>query len=201
MTSDVFTDEEVSEEGPSGSSLSWEVPEIAGISLLAVTALLASGGLATGIARSVTLPSAPFASSSQLTWNAVQFGAQWASPVIAVFLLGVLGLCWYQLQVWSELLDTPGSEGDEEVSDAHGHIERAGRMARWAVMALGVTAAGSLAGFVAEVGANAGQSASIVVTDIYAGASMLAVFLLLAAGFWVDRQVASRSVSVSVSVT
>ena len=69
------------------------------------------------------------------------------------------------------------------------------------LIALGLTAAGSLAGFVAEVGTNAGQSDAVVVTDIYAGASMLAVFLLLAAGYWVDRQLSVRPASAPVSAT
>jgi hypothetical protein len=124
-------DDEQSEGDPRRSSLTWEVPEIVGVALLVVTALLATSGLVTGIARSFSFPNGGFGEPPiQLTWNAISFGAQWASPVIAVFLLGVLGLCWYQLQVWSELIAAPGDDDDdEETSDAHGHIERAQRMA------------------------------------------------------------------------
>jgi hypothetical protein len=65
--------------------------------------------------------------------------------------------------------------------------------------ALGITAAGSLAGFSADVGSNVGQPDSVAVADVYAGGSMLAVFFLLAIGFWVDRQFDRRTALAPVS--
>jgi hypothetical protein len=173
--------------------LSWEVPEIIGVAVVAVVGLLAAGGLGTGIARSVEF--APpngysFPGASLETWNAVQFGAQWASPLIAALLLGVLGLCWWQLQAWSEVIESPDS--DDDVAEATGHMRRARRMARWTAAALLLTGAGSIAGFAAAVGANVGEPGGVWSIEIYAGAYLLAVLVLLAAAVVVRRHLGLR---------
>ena len=67
------------------------------------------------------------------------------------------------------------------------------------MIALGITATGSLAGFIAAVGSNIGQPGSVAVTDVYAGGNMVAVFLLLAVGLWVNGQLDRRTAPAPLS--
>jgi hypothetical protein len=106
--------------------------------------------------------------------------------------LGVLGLCWWQVDAWLEVTETPGNDDDDE-SEARGHMRRAHLIARWAMVALAVTAAGSIAGFVAEVGTNAGQGFWTI--DIYGGGSLLAVLVLLSAAVAVNRRIQHPDIS------
>jgi len=170
---------------------SWEVPEIIGVAVVGVVAILAAGGLGTGIARSTEFaPPSGFPGSSLEVWNAVQFGSEWASPLTAALLLGVLGLCWWQLQAWSEVIESP--DPDDDVAAAAMHMHRARRMARGTGAALLLTAAGSIASFAAAIGANAGQPVGQWSLDIYAGAYLLGVVVLLVAALSVSRHLGLR---------
>jgi hypothetical protein len=168
------------------SPVAWEVPETIVAAVLATVTVLVVGGLATGIARvaSVSASSFPPGLNSQEIWNAIQFGSLWAGPVVTVIALGALGLCWWQTQAWAEAAEARDPVGD--VSEAEGHILRARLLARWAIVTLVVTAAGSVAYFVAEVGLNSGGQ--VWPLDINAGASLLAVLVLLGGGVLVGRQ-------------
>jgi hypothetical protein len=109
--------------------------------------------------------------------------------------LGVLGLCWWQVDAWLEVTETPGTDSDDEL-EARGHLHRAHLIARWATLTLVVTAAGSIAGFAAEVGTNAGQRFWTI--DIYGGASLLAVLVLLGAAIPINRKIQHPDVSTSI---
>jgi len=179
-------DESLDEAEQSEASLAWEVPEIVGVAGLSTVALLAVGGLATGIARAVTETGSSFPPGlfSQEVWNAITFGSQWAGPVVAIIVLAVFVLCWWQMQAWAEATDGPAD--DDDLADARGHIGRANLMARWAMAALVLTAAGSIAGFIAEVGLNTGQPYWTI--DLYTGASLLAVLVLLGTAVVVNQR-------------
>jgi len=168
--------------------LDWEVPEIVAVAVLVTVAVLAVGGLATGIARSVTFQS-PYTGFFSI-WNAVQFGAQWAGPLIALAVLGVLGVCWWQLQAWAEVIEMPDNS-DDDLPEALGHMHRARLMISWAVGALGVTAAGSVAGFAAQVGQQ-GRIGLAWPPDLISGAGMLAVLVVVSTGVLVGRQLNHR---------
>lgn len=174
-----------------GPPPSWEVPEIIGVAVVTIVGILAAGGLGTGIARSIEFAQPNgFPGSSLETWNAVQFGSEWASPLIAALLLGVLGLCWWQLQAWSEIIESP--DADDDVAEAAGHMRRARRMVRWTGAALVLTAAGSIAGCAAAIGAVVGEPGAEWSVEIYADADLLAVLVLLAAAVFVGRHLGLR---------
>jgi hypothetical protein len=183
MTDSPVLDDVAAEEGDRGPRMAWEVPEIAGAAILVGVAVLIVGGLAVGIARALTTTGGVFAFSNQQTWAAVQFGAVWASPVVAVLLVGVLGLCWWQDQGWEEVV----ADGAEELSEARGHLRRARRMIAWTRVLVALTAVGSIALFAAALGINQGSSDWY---DYYfpSGASTVATFALLAGAFWIDRK-------------
>lgn len=197
MTDQSVPEDSLDDDFPSKSPLAWEVPEIFGAGVLASVSVLAVGGLATGIARAVTESATNFPPGlgSQEVWNAIEFGSEWAGPLLAIVVLGVLGLCWWQVDAWLEVTESPGNDDDDE-SEARGHMHRARLIARWAIVALAVTAAGAIAGFVAEVGANSGQSLWTI--DIYGGGSMLAVLVLLGAAVLVNRKMQHPDGSVPV---
>jgi hypothetical protein len=199
-----MTDQSVPEDSlddgyPSKPPLAWEVPEIFGAAVLSSVSALAVGCLATGIARAITEAASNFPPGlgSQEVWNAIQFGSEWAGPLLAIVVLGVLGLCWWQVDAWLEVAETRSDDDDDE-SEARGHMHRAHLIARWAMVALVVTAAGSIAGFVAEVGTNAGRS--FWTLDLYGGGSLLAVLVLLSAAVPVNRKIQHSDVSSTVAV-
>ncbi len=105
----------------------WEVPEKVAVALLASVVVLAMGGLAAGIARFVVYNGEPFP-GNQAVWSAIEFGAQWADVFVAAVLLAVLGLCWWQLQAWAEVIEDPDDAG--QLLDAVGHTARALHLAR-----------------------------------------------------------------------
>jgi len=160
----------------------WEVPELIALAVLVGVAVLAVGGLATGIVRSFS-PTSSFA-GSQDVWNAIEFGAQWANAILAAIVLGVLGVCWWQLEAWEEVREEPDSEND--LSEALGHIQRTRRIISCTGVALGATAAGSVAGFVAQIGTYG--SNPLWTLDILGAAEMLAVIVISGTGILVGRQ-------------
>jgi hypothetical protein len=129
----------------------------------------------------VTFPGA----GNQLSWIAVSSGAGWASPVVAVLLLAVLGLCWWQLQAWSELVEEP--DPDDDLSDALRHIGRAHLIARWALVGVALTAGGAVALLVAQLATSAGLPDGDWTVTIAAVASFLAALALLAGALWAAR--------------
>lgn len=172
-----------SPQGGSGADPpTWEVPELIAVAVLASVALVAVGGLVTGITRSFS-STAPF-SSSQDIWSAIELGAEWANVVLAAVVLGVLGVCWWQLEAWREVREEP--EDEDALSEALGHMQRTRWIISWAMIALGVTAAGSVAGFVAQVGSyGAGPVWAI---DIWGASEMLAVIVVSTTGIFVGRR-------------
>lgn len=194
MTDQSVPQDSLDDDYSSKTPLTWEVPEIFGAAVLASVSVLGVGGLATGIARAITEAASNFPPGlgSQEVWNAIAFGSEWAGPLLAIVVLGVLGLCWWQVDAWLEVTETLGSD-DDESEEARGHMHRAHLIARWAMTTLAVTAAGSIAGFVAEVGTNTGQSLWTI--DIYGGGSLLAVLVLLSAAVPVYRKTQHADVS------
>ena len=73
----------------------WEVPEIAAMAVLLAFTALVLGGLVAGILLSTEV-SGPV--PRQFIGEAVEFGSSWAEPLLAVALLGVLGLSWWQIE-------------------------------------------------------------------------------------------------------
>ena len=160
---------------------------MAAVVILVAVGLLVLGGLATGVAAAVGAPGS-FGPGAGLTiaGSSIETGAEWADPLLAIVLLGVLGLCWWQVDGWSEATD------DIDLSEVTGHIRRGRRIAWWVQGALIVTLAGSTALFAGLLLINSSQgnqSALVWSRDIYGAASVLAVAVIAFGGVWAGAQV------------
>ena len=158
------------------STLSWEVPEIAAMAVLLAFAALVLGGLVAGIILSTEV-SGPV--PRQLIGEAIEFGSSWAEPLLAVALLSVVGLSWWQIEVRKDAAQ------DDEI---HPRKERAYRIGLAAEAALFLIVAGSIAALIGEVLLNIGNSAGIWSRYVLSGASLIGVLIITAAGGWIGRR-------------
>jgi hypothetical protein len=167
----------------SGQRLAWEVPETAAVAVLVAVGVLMAGGLVAGIVAAGT----PFRIAAS---TAISFGATWAGPLLAIALLGIAGLCWWQSEAWGAL-----SEPDEESKrtfEAVGHMQRAHRICQWTQIELLLICLGAVALVVSStllstggLSANAVSWARIIVQT----ANLLAVLAVASVGVWIGRKV------------
>ena len=165
----------------SSQRVPWEVPEIAAVAVLIAIGALILGGLATGIVTA-TSAETPYSGLSQATWTAVTLGAAWASPILAIVVLGVMGLCWWQTDTWEDqVLDG--------VPFAVGHLRRAQHIATWAVAGLLISVAAAVADLVAVVGFYLPDHAPqlLAARVIPVAASGIAVLVIAGAGLVIFR--------------
>ena len=170
--------------------LAFEVPEVAAGAILVAFFAIVVGGLVTGIIVS-TAPQVPL-DQLQNAWNAVQFGTTWAEPLLTVVLLGAVGLCWWQTEGWSEVLDT---ETDyDQLSEAVGHLRRARQIALWCLGSLAVIDIGAVVGLVAVIAFNVRSHSDRLVWAhvIGNGAGLMAVLVISAGGFVVVARLLRR---------
>jgi hypothetical protein len=174
----------------SAQRLAWEVPETAAVAVLAAVGVLMAGGLVAGI---VAAGSPSYGGGTPLriaTSTAITFGATWAGPLLAIALLGIVGLCWWQAEAWGVL-----SEPDEESKrtiEAVGHILRAHRICQWTQIELLVICLGAGALVVSSaLLSTGGLSASSVnwALIIVQAANLLAVLAVASVGIWIGRKV------------
>jgi len=169
--------------------LAWEVPETAAVAVLVAVGVLMAGGLVAGIVAS--MPSYGGGTPSRIAAStAISFGATWAGPLLAITLLGVVGLCWWQAEAWSAVSE-PDDERDRMV-EAAGHMRRAHRISQWTQGALLLVCAGAAALVVSSallstggVGANSVSWAPVIVEV----ANLLAVLAVAGVGAWIGRKV------------
>jgi len=176
---------EVALEEGANSALPWVGPEVVAVAVLVTVGLLALGGLAEGI-YVATSNSQPFVDPFANVWNSITFGASWAEPLLALFLLGATGVCWWHVDRWSDDID----DSSGVLEPALGYIRRAQRIASWALGGLSLTVLGSVAGLIANIGIVV-LSQSIGVADsrvIGAAASTTAVLAIGVAGSLVVRE-------------
>ena len=169
--------------------LAWEVPETAAVAVLVAVGMLIVGGLVAGIVASTTSYGGIMPSEIG-TGTAISFGATWAGPLLAIALLGVVGLCWWQVDAWSD-----ASEPDDErgrAVEVVGHIRRAHRISQWTQGALFLVCAGAAALVASSallstggVSANSVNWARIIVEV----ANLLAVLAVAAVGVWIGRKI------------
>lgn len=145
-------------DAPDGSP-AWEAPEI-----VAVAVLIAFFAMVIGA----------------LVWNSIQFATTWAEPLLAIIILGVVGLCWWRVEAWSRLLGTKANNDP----NALGHIRRARRISLWALSGVIITAIGAVAGIIALVGFDIpSHPGRIVWSRVFgAGAGVLADITIAVAG-------------------
>jgi hypothetical protein len=160
--------------------VAWEVPEIAAVVVLVAFFALVVGGLAAGIILSTEVGGpAP----RQFTGEAIVFGASWAEPLLAVALLGVVCVGWWQTEAW--INEAEGDHYDDAVSV---HVERARRIGAGAQVALVLTVFASIAGLIGEVLMNVGTNAGSWSRYMIAGAGLAGVLALAAGGLWIGRR-------------
>jgi hypothetical protein len=101
----------------------WELAEILAWGLVLIFAVVIATGVASGAVFDATVGSGHgngalgFAGPSVLG-EALQLGTSWAEPQVAtIFVLGSLGLAWWQIESWA-------ADGDETEEGA-AHIRRA----------------------------------------------------------------------------
>lgn len=159
----------------------WGVPEFGATAVLVGTGVLVLGGLASGIAAAVNVPNAP---------SAVEFGAQWASPALAMILLGVVGLSWWQFQGWSKA-DFADTQEEEEGA---ARMERFQKISLWAQTGLLVVICATASFFGAVVAARFDLPGDVGVPvalsqAILAAAVFVTVTVVGGAGLIIGRQV------------
>ncbi len=169
--------------------LAWEVPETAAVAVLVAVGVLIVGGLVAGIVAS-TASYGGITPTGIGTGTAISFGATWAGPLLAIALLGIVGLCWWQVDAWSDASE-PDGERSRAVEVA-GHIRRAHRISQWTQAALVLVCAGAAALVASSallstggVSANPVNWARIIVE----GANLLAVLALAGVGIWIGRKI------------
>ena len=169
----------------------WEVPEMAAVVVLVAVGLLVLGGLATGIAAAAGAPEAVGPGAGTVAaGSSIQLGAVWAEPLLAIVLLGVLGVCWWQVDAWS------AAPNDSDPPEVAGHIRRGRQIALWVNAALILTLAGSVALFAGLLLTNShpGNLPSLVWSrDIYEAASVLAVATIAFGGIWAGTRLKPRA--------
>jgi len=164
----------------------WDVPEVGAAVILVAVGLLVLGGLATGIAAA-SGGTQPLGTGVEGSF--IQLGALWAEPLLAIVLLGVLGLSWWRVDVWS------GAPSETALAEVRGHIRRGQHIALWVNGALVLTLAGSMstfAGLILTDSQTRNLSSLIWSRDIYQAAGVVAVAVILSGGMWVRHAFAER---------
>jgi hypothetical protein len=131
-----------------------------------------------------------------LSATAIQAGAEWADPLLAAILLGVLGVCWWHSQAWDQA--TEAGEGEARSLAAARHVDRARLIGAWTQAALVVTVLGAVSLLLGVLVENSNQPnlPSIVWSrDAYVAASSLAVVAISVAGIWAGRRLRDRFTS------
>lgn len=149
-------------------------------------ALLAIGGLAAGIARSTAAPTAvPPGFDRQFLGSSIQLGSGWASFVLAVLLLGVMGVCWWNLREWE--LEADETESPEDTAESDGHLRRGCGIVTATELALVVIGAGAIAAFVGTL-LEIQSGVAVWSVDFVAGAGTLAVLVVATTGVLLGRR-------------
>jgi hypothetical protein len=100
----------------------WEVPEVAVTVVLVATGVLALGELIAAVIFS-TQTVGPGPMPGSFTGYAIVAGAGWASPLLAIALLGLAGVTWWQVVAWSDVVtdsDASASEAGATLTEPDG---------------------------------------------------------------------------------
>jgi hypothetical protein len=168
----------------------WEFPEVAAVVVLAAVGVLAVGGIAAGIVESQRNlgTSAPPGFDRQLLGGSLVAGSSWASLVVGIVLLGLVGLCWWNVGQWEPDGDDVDPESDDV--EALGHIGRCRAITVWIQVVLGVTALAAVADFVGGVIEH--FDGVDWAPNVDAGANMLAVLAVAGTGVVLGRRLTNR---------
>ena len=133
----------------------WEVQEWAALALLSAIAIVVIAGVSSGVVGDTGLNQTS-ASVSEVLLDATR----WAGFEVPFLVVAALGLIWWQVDGWAEVLDDDVGDDDQDepdversIEEAVDHIGRNKALATWAGVSLLVTsmaAIGLMVGIVLE---------------------------------------------------
>ena len=175
--------------GSGGSHRRWTLPELAAGLLIAVVAILAIGGLATGIAGALGM--GPGIRNNDLG-DVLSQATEWSVPWVPLLLVAALAVTWWETVRWraSSHPLTPGeSSGLWRAAPGTGpplHVLRVRRLAMCAGTLVVLTAVSSVIGFASSLGSlpHAPPAWQIWETAFDSGGGTLATLLLCVTGFF-----------------
>jgi hypothetical protein len=175
--------------GSGGSPRRWTLPELAAGLLIAVVAILAIGGLATGIAGALGM--SPGIRSNDLG-DVLSQATEWSAPWVPLLLVAALAVTWWETGRWrasSHPLapgESPGLWGAAPGTGPPLHVLRVRRLAICAGTLVALTAASSVIGLAASLGSlpHAPPAWQILETAFDSGSGTLATLLLCVTGFF-----------------
>jgi energy-coupling factor transporter transmembrane protein EcfT len=167
----------------------WDVPEMAAAAVLVGIAVVIAGGVAAGVAVGAAQIGIP-PGAAQTVGEDLQVAAQWADLVVAIVLLALSGLCWWQAESWVDAIS--GGEVEGEDGWAHEHLRRVRALTLGTQIELVLTGIGAVASFVGAVVFDASfpSGSDAWTRDIFPGANLLAVLVVVTVGVLVTRNVA-----------
>jgi hypothetical protein len=175
-------------EQPATTASTWDIPEFAAAAVLGAIAVLIAGATVAGIAVGASQIGLP-PGTGETVGADMQYAAQWADIVIAIVLLALSALCWWQAEGWLETASARTPAADTR--GALDHLRRVRAITIATEVELVLTGVGALAAFVGAIlfygGAPSGSDAWT--RDILPAANFLAVVAVVTAGMLVARRV------------
>ena len=165
----------------------WDIPEFATAAVLAAIAVIIAGATVAGIAVGASQIGGP-SGTGETVGADMQYAAQWADILVAIALLAVSGICWWQTEGWVEA--STGGGGGHDGEWARDHLRRVGAIGVATQVELVLTGVGALAGFVGAIlfygSVPAGSDAWT--RDILPAANLVAVLAVATAGMLITRR-------------
>lgn len=177
-------------EQPGTPASTWDIPEFAAAAALVAIAVVIIGAAVAGIAVGAS-QTGTVSGATETVGADMEYAAQWADILVAIVLLALAGLCWWQTQEWTQA--SSAANPASETGWALDHLRRVRAITVATEVELVVTAVGALAGFVGAIlFYGSFPSASDNWTrDILPAANFLAVLAVVAAGMLVTRRAAA----------
>jgi hypothetical protein len=150
------------------------------VAVLFAFAVVVAGGLVAALIVASTAATGYLAPARLGTGDALIDGTTWAGPLLAIALLGVVGVSWWQINTWKNV----SQEGLLPYDDhqVQGHLERASRICSAAQVALALAAVGSTAALIGTVLFSLEGGAQSWVRYLVSGANLIAVIVVSAGG-------------------
>ncbi len=177
--------------GSGGSPRRWTLPELASGLLIAVVAILAIGGLASGIAGALGM--APGIRNNDLG-DVLSQATEWSAPWVPLLLVAALAVTWWETGRWRASPHTLAPRESSGLWRARAtpgtgpplHVLRVRRLAMCAGTLVALTAVSSVIGFAASLGSlpHAPPAWQILETAFDSGSGTLATLLLCVTGFF-----------------
>jgi hypothetical protein len=173
----------------------WDLPDIAAVAILLAFYVVVLGGLVAGILYTSNFDQSQIPDSNLTIGTAIQSGSGWASPIMAVVLLSVIAVCWWQSRPQQiEELESEEFEGDEpqlaSFDDARAIRSRV--IIYFVQVGFLLVTAGAIASLVGQILLVSGISGQTKAYFVTPGANCVAVIVIAGVGLFAGRQVVKR---------